>query len=119
MSGHVLSRMGSYETSKELNADIPLIFVVEDDTDIARLICHHLNTAGYATRRFAGSATVVDEAKKTPPALFLLDIMIPGSGAPFVARFYPRSASGCGLEPGRICHSAFGGRIRPEAAGKD
>ena len=62
MSGHVLSRMGSYETSKELNADIPLIFVVEDDTDIARLICHHLNTAGYATRRFAGSATVVDEA---------------------------------------------------------
>ncbi|HEV2733160.1 MAG TPA: response regulator transcription factor [Terriglobales bacterium] len=79
MSGHVLSRMGSYETSQELNADTPLIFVVEDDTDIARLICHHLNTAGYATRRFAGSATVVDEAKKTPPALFLLDIMIPGS----------------------------------------
>jgi DNA-binding response OmpR family regulator len=76
---HVLFRMGSYETSEERNADTPLIFVVEDDIDIARLICHHLNTAGYATRRFTESATVIDEAKKTLPALFLLDIMIPGS----------------------------------------
>jgi len=75
----MLSQMDSYETSQELHAEIPLIFVVEDDTDIARLICHHLNNAGYTTRRFAGSATVVEEAKKTPPALFLLDIMIPGS----------------------------------------
>jgi DNA-binding response OmpR family regulator len=65
--------MGSYETSEERNADTPLIFVVEDDIDIARLICHHLNTAGYATRRFTESATVIDEAKKTLPALFLLD----------------------------------------------
>jgi len=75
----VLFRMGSYETSEERSADTPLIFVVEDDIDIARLICHHLNTAGYAIRRFTESATVIDEAKKTLPALFLLDIMIPGS----------------------------------------
>jgi len=45
----VLFRMGTYETSGERSADTPLIFVVEDGTDIARLICHHLNTAGYAT----------------------------------------------------------------------
>jgi DNA-binding response OmpR family regulator len=57
--------MGSYETSEERSGDTPLIFVVEDDIDIARLICHHLNTAGYATRRFTESATVIDEAKKT------------------------------------------------------
>jgi DNA-binding response OmpR family regulator len=71
--------MSSYEVSEELGTEKPLIFVVEDDVDIARLICHHLNVAGYMTRRFAGSSTVLDEAKKTVPALFLLDIMIPGS----------------------------------------
>jgi DNA-binding response OmpR family regulator len=57
----------------------PLIFVVEDDTDIARLICLHLDIAGYATRWFSSSLSVTDEAIKAAPALFLLDIMIPGS----------------------------------------
>lgn len=54
------------------------IFVVEDDTDISRLICHHLQAAGYATRAFPSSAGVISEAEKAPPSLFMLDIMIPG-----------------------------------------
>jgi DNA-binding response OmpR family regulator len=57
----------------------PLIFVVEDEADIARLICFHLDTAGYATRWFASSAGVVEQAMKELPSLFLLDIMIPGT----------------------------------------
>lgn len=57
----------------------PLIFVVEDDSDIARLICLHLDLAGYVTRWFSSSTSVVEEALKTLPSLFLLDIMIPGS----------------------------------------
>jgi DNA-binding response OmpR family regulator len=54
------------------------VFVVEDETDIARLIRHHLETAGYAVRTFAASTGVVAEAEKNPPSLFLLDIMVPG-----------------------------------------
>jgi DNA-binding response OmpR family regulator len=57
----------------------PLVFVVEDEADIARLICFHLDNSGYATRWFPGSSSVIDEAVKETPSLFLLDIMIPGS----------------------------------------
>jgi two-component system phosphate regulon response regulator PhoB len=54
------------------------IFAVEDDTDISRLVRHHLEGAGYAVRTFTSTADVVAEAEKQPPSLFLLDIMIPG-----------------------------------------
>jgi two-component system phosphate regulon response regulator PhoB len=57
----------------------PTIFVVEDDADIARLIRHHLEAAGFFARHFAGAAGVIADAEKDKPALFLLDIMIPGT----------------------------------------
>ena len=57
----------------------PLIYVVEDEADIARLICFHLDSNGYSARWFPSSADVIDQASKEQPALFLLDIMIPGS----------------------------------------
>ena len=56
----------------------PLIFVVEDDPDIGRLVCHYLNIHDYVARWFADSSEVIVQAKRTPPALFLLDIMLPG-----------------------------------------
>ena len=57
----------------------PTIFVVEDEADIARLIRHHLEAAGFFVRHFIGSPGVIADAEKEKPALFLLDIMIPGS----------------------------------------
>jgi two-component system phosphate regulon response regulator PhoB len=54
------------------------IFAVEDDTDISRLVRHHLEGAGYAVRTFTSASGVVAEAERQPPSLFLLDIMIPG-----------------------------------------
>ena len=57
------------------------IFAVEDDTDISRLVRHHLEGAGYAVRTFTSASGVVAEAEKQPPSLFLLDIMIPGETA--------------------------------------
>jgi two-component system phosphate regulon response regulator PhoB len=56
----------------------PLIFVVEDEADIARLVKHHLEAAGFNVRIFATSAIVISEAEHEKPTLFLLDIMIPG-----------------------------------------
>jgi two-component system phosphate regulon response regulator PhoB len=53
--------------------------VVEDDADIARLICFHLEVAGYSVRSFASSQSVIEDALRDRPSLFLLDIMIPGS----------------------------------------
>jgi len=55
-----------------------LIFVVEDDLDISRLIEHNLSSAGYQVSTFLSGATVVPSAAQMQPALFLLDIMLPG-----------------------------------------
>jgi two-component system phosphate regulon response regulator PhoB len=55
-----------------------LIFLVEDDTDISRLVRHHLEAAGYAVRTFLSAGPVLADAEKERPSLFLLDIMVPG-----------------------------------------
>lgn len=54
------------------------VFVVEDDPDISRLVKHHLEGAGIATRVFPNSSGVIAEANRQHPSAFLLDIMIPG-----------------------------------------
>jgi len=55
-----------------------LIYVVEDDPDVSHLIEHNLRTAGYEVSTFFSGAPVVPEAVLAHPALFLLDIMLPG-----------------------------------------
>jgi len=55
-----------------------LIYVVEDDIDVSRLIEHNLRTAGYEVSTFFSGAPVVPSAAMLPPSLFLLDIMLPG-----------------------------------------
>jgi DNA-binding response OmpR family regulator len=57
----------------------PLIFVVEDDEDIARLISHNLQAAGFEVQSFVSSVSVLTEAVREMPALFLLDVMLPGT----------------------------------------
>ena len=54
------------------------IFVLEDDTDIARLMQHHLEAAGFLVRLFHTPSGLIPDAERQPPALFLLDIMVPG-----------------------------------------
>ena len=55
-----------------------LIYVVEDDPDVSRLIEHNLRTAGYEVSTFFSGAPVVPMAAMAQPSLFLLDIMLPG-----------------------------------------
>jgi two-component system phosphate regulon response regulator PhoB len=57
---------------------LTLIFVVEDDRDIASLISHTLKGAGFATRVFLDGQLVVEAALEQLPALILLDVMLPG-----------------------------------------
>ena len=56
----------------------PTIFVLEDDLDISRLIQHHLETAEFTARLYRTPANLIQDAEHNPPALFLLDIMVPG-----------------------------------------
>lgn len=57
----------------------PVIFIVEDDEDIARLISHNLQAAGFEVQSFVSGASVLSEAVREMPALFLLDVMLPGT----------------------------------------
>ena len=54
------------------------IFVLEDDADIARLVRYQLEAAGFAVQSYAAIGSIVADAERQPPALFLLDIMVPG-----------------------------------------
>ena len=54
------------------------VFVLEDDADISRLVQYHLETAGYIVKPYLAIGNILADAERTPPALFLLDIMVPG-----------------------------------------
>jgi two-component system phosphate regulon response regulator PhoB len=54
------------------------IFLLEDEADILRLVQYHLESAGFTVRAYSTLGSIVMDAEKTPPALFLLDIMVPG-----------------------------------------
>ncbi len=74
--------MGSYEQVGDFDAaetPHPLIFVVEDEEDIARLISHNLQAAGFDVQSFVSGYSVVSEALREMPSLVLLDIMLPGT----------------------------------------
>jgi two-component system phosphate regulon response regulator PhoB len=73
-----LSAMNSVQHSYPGAPDKPLIFVVEDEADIARLISYNLSNAGFNTRWFPDTLQVLHEALEQVPALFLLDVLIPG-----------------------------------------
>lgn len=54
------------------------IFVLEDDRDISQLVQHTLEAAGFLVRTFVSPSTVLSDAEREAPDLFLLDIMVPG-----------------------------------------
>ncbi len=62
------------------------VFVLEDDADIARLIQHHLEAASFSARIYATPATLISDAERQAPVLFLLDIMVPGGDGLDVCR---------------------------------
>jgi two-component system alkaline phosphatase synthesis response regulator PhoP len=54
------------------------VLVVEDDQDIADLVAHHLNRAGYVTDILTSGHTVLASLRDTLPDLLVLDLMLPG-----------------------------------------
>ena len=75
------------------------IFVMEDDGDIARLVRHHLEGAGYRVRIFPSAANVLQEAQREKPSLFILDIMVPGGDGLEICRQIRQTGSGLSAIP--------------------
>ncbi len=71
-------RLGPGNWLRYNNPVKPSIFVVEDDPDISRLVRHHLENDGFNVRIYPSGTTVLSDAERQRPALFILDIMVPG-----------------------------------------
>ncbi len=55
-----------------------MIYLVEDDPSIRKLVTYALSGAGYEVRAFESGEAMRSEAGKEKPDLYLLDIMLPG-----------------------------------------
>lgn len=63
-----------------------LVLVVEDDRDIAELVAHQLHKAGYASEILTSGSEVMPLVRERPPALVVLDLMLPGRNGLDVCR---------------------------------
>lgn len=54
------------------------ILIVEDEPKLAGLLQDYLHAAGFGTRVLADGRAVVPAVRAAPPALLLLDLMLPG-----------------------------------------
>ena len=54
------------------------VLVVEDSADIADLLRHYLERAGHVVDQLGSGAEAIDRARRQPPDLVLLDVMLPG-----------------------------------------
>lgn len=55
----------------------PDVLVVEDDPDINELVGAYLELEGFACRRVLDGTSALREARNHPPALVVLDLMLP------------------------------------------
>ena len=69
------------------------IFIVEDESDISKLLKFHLDSSGYEAQVFERVEPAFNRAQAEPPALFLLDIMLPGENGLEACRRIRGSAS--------------------------
>jgi two-component system phosphate regulon response regulator PhoB len=60
--------------------------IVEDEADLADLVCFHLNRNGFECRAIGDGAVAWSEAKRSPPDLMILDRMLPGISGDEVAK---------------------------------
>src|SRR6185312_12626071 len=53
------------------------ILIVEDEPKLASVLCDYFNAAGFGTRWLADGQHVIEVIRATPPALVVLDLMLP------------------------------------------
>lgn len=55
-----------------------MIYFVEDDVNIRKLVCYALTKEGYEVREFADGLNLPEAMEEAIPELIILDIMLPG-----------------------------------------
>jgi len=54
------------------------ILIVEDEEDIVELLVYNLTRAGFEARCAGSGLQALEQVQKDPPALLLVDLMLPG-----------------------------------------
>src|SRR5437764_14508714 len=75
----------------------PTIFILEDDPDIAGLLKHHLQPAGYGVSWLPTRGGFIEEMPTRRPALVILDIMVPGNSGLDVAKSMRNNSALAGI----------------------
>lgn len=88
--GNVGAGVWAHRRGAPLNQTIA---VLEDDAEIRRLVQYRLESAGYSVRAYPTPGTILQDAERQRPALFLLDIMVPGGSGLDVCRQLRRSTT--------------------------
>lgn len=73
------------------------VFVVEDDRDIADLVAHYLDKAGWTPQIFGSGTDALAAARHSPPDVIILDLMLPGMSGLEVCRALRSDALTAGL----------------------
>ncbi len=76
---------------------MPLVLIVDDEADLARLIEFNLKAAGLDTSIAPDGETALRLAAQRPPDLVLLDLMLPGLAGTEVCRQLKRGAKTAGV----------------------
>lgn len=70
----------SHSNSKDIKLNDKLVYMVEDELDIAELLTLTLAREGYRVEHFADGRSFLDKIKTNVPDLVLLDLMLPDMG---------------------------------------
>ncbi|MBN2231508.1 MAG: response regulator transcription factor [Deltaproteobacteria bacterium] len=73
------------------------ILVVEDEEDILQLVEYNLRTEGFAVTGVTSGEAALRKVKKDPPALIVLDLMLPGVDGLEVCRRVKDDPAGAGI----------------------
>ena len=73
--------------------DKPYILIVDDDPNIAHLVQLYLDKEGFNVKVAARGDDALNEFRKLPPDLMLLDVMLPGMDGTQVLRAVRRTSS--------------------------
>lgn len=68
-----------------------VIAIVEDEPDIAELIRFHVDREGYQTRVYASGKVALEQIRRDPPRLVILDLMLPDLDGLEICRQLKRS----------------------------
>lgn len=103
--------------------DRPLVFVVEDDLDIARIFATALKGVGFSVEIIDNGARALDRLAETAPALVILDLSMPVVAGDNVLRQFASDlrlldtrvmlVTGLAAKAKELAHQADGTLIKP------